>query len=87
MMNSAGWAVRTDSGAHVQQGETISVWVQLANAADGRAYFGFGASTRGTLSLVLAPNTGQLGCSERTVQTAEEFRWKESLGTGWVLDQ
>jgi hypothetical protein len=33
--------------------------VQLAGAVDGRAYFGFGASGSGTLSVVLAGNTNQ----------------------------
>jgi hypothetical protein len=54
------WIFRTDAGAQVKAGEDISAWVQLANYADGRAYFGFGASDYGTLSLVLAPNTNQL---------------------------
>ena len=34
--------------------------MQFSGAADGRAYFGFGASSAGTLSLVAAPNTNQL---------------------------
>jgi hypothetical protein len=56
-----GWLVRNDAAAHVQQGETLSVWVQFADGiTDGRAYFGFGASRSGTLSLVLAGNTRQL---------------------------
>src|SRR5262249_33086178 len=54
-----GWLVRTDAGAQVHQGETISAWVQFASFVDGRAYVGFGASGGGTLSVVLAPNTGQ----------------------------
>jgi hypothetical protein len=63
------WLIRNDYGAQVHPGETISAWVDLAGTADGRAYFGFGAtpndplgplSTGGTLSLVLAPNTDQL---------------------------
>jgi hypothetical protein len=62
------WMIRKD--ARTQRGETISVWTQLAGAADGRAYFGFGArhngylhnplSQGGMLSVVLAPNTHQL---------------------------
>jgi len=36
------------------------VWLKFAGSANGRAYFGFGASATGTLSLVAAPNTGQL---------------------------
>ena len=56
-----GWLVRNDAAAQVQQGETLSVWVQFAaGITDGRAYFGFGASRSGTLSLVLAGNTRQL---------------------------
>ena len=54
------WIYRTNSIDQVKQGDTISVWLQLSGAADGRAYFGFGASSAGTLSLVVAPNTGQL---------------------------
>jgi hypothetical protein len=36
------------------------VWVQLPGGAAGRAYFGFGASSSGTLSVVLAADTSQL---------------------------
>jgi hypothetical protein len=58
--NSNGWIYRNDAGVQIGQNETISVWVKFNTAADGRAYFGFGASSGGTLSAVLAPNTGQL---------------------------
>ncbi len=34
--------------------------MKFDGTANGRAYFGFGASSAGTLSLVAAPNTGQL---------------------------
>jgi hypothetical protein len=54
------WLYRNDSAAQVKAGDTISVWVAFDYTADGRAYFGFGASAGGTLSLVAAPNTGQL---------------------------
>jgi hypothetical protein len=62
------WLVRNDPDVQVQQGETLSAWLQI-NDLDGRAYFGFGARpnlhndflrTGGTLSLVAAPNSGQL---------------------------
>lgn len=62
------WVARADDAVQVGQGETLSVWTDLANVADGRAYFGFGTtpprfndrlSTGGTLSLVLAPNTNE----------------------------
>ena len=58
--NGSDWIYRNDSAAQVERGDTISVWVQFSGAANGRAYFGFGASAAGTLSLVAAPNTGQL---------------------------
>jgi hypothetical protein len=54
------WIYRSDAAAQLKQGDTASVWLQFAGSADGRAYFGFGASSLGTLSLVAAPNTGQL---------------------------
>ena len=60
MYNGNDWIYRTDAGAQLHAGDTVSVWLQFAGAADGRAYFGFGASSSGTLSLVAAPNTGQL---------------------------
>ncbi len=54
------WLYRDDSAVQVQQGDTLSVWLQFNGAADGRAYFGFGSTATGTLSLVAAPNTNQL---------------------------
>lgn len=54
------WLYRDDSAVHVKAGDTISVWFAFDYAADGRAYFGFGAGAGGTLSLVAAPNSGQL---------------------------
>jgi hypothetical protein len=58
--NGNDWIYRNDAAAHVKAGDTLSVWLQFSGSADGRAYFGFGASASGTLSLVAAPNTGQL---------------------------
>jgi hypothetical protein len=60
MYNGPDWIYRSDSAAQVKAGDTISTWVKFSNSADGRAYFGFGAGAGGTLSLVAAPNTGQL---------------------------
>jgi hypothetical protein len=73
MANGNDWIYRNDAGAHVQAGDALSVWVLFANVnnapapqiivnngADGRAYFGFGATATGTLSLVAAANTNQL---------------------------
>jgi hypothetical protein len=52
------WIYRADAGAQVAQGDIISAWIRMPTAPDARAYFGFGASSTGTMSLVLAPNTG-----------------------------
>jgi len=62
LVNSNGndWIYRNDSASQVKQGDTISVWLKFAGTADGRAYFGFGASSGGALSLVAAPNSNQL---------------------------
>jgi len=57
---SEDWIYRNDAGAQVKAGDTLSVWLAFPEVADGRAYFGFGSSPLGTLSLVAAPNTGQL---------------------------
>ena len=58
--NGNDWIYRTDTGAQLHAGDTVSVWLQFSDSADGRAYFGFGASAAGALSLVAAPNTNQL---------------------------
>jgi hypothetical protein len=60
MFSGSDWIYRTDAAVQARAGDTLSVWVQFAGSANGRAYFGFGASSGGTLSLVAAPNTGQL---------------------------
>jgi immune inhibitor InhA-like protein len=54
------WFWRNDAAVAVQQGDTISGWVQAAGAPIGRTYFGFGASATGTLSMVLGGNTSTL---------------------------
>ena len=54
------WMWRNDSAVAVQQGDTISAWVQAAGAPTGRLYVGFGASATGALSMVLGGNTGTL---------------------------
>ncbi len=58
--NGNDWIYRNDAASQVTPGDTISVWLQFSGTANGRAYFGFGASATGTLSLVAAPNTNQL---------------------------
>jgi hypothetical protein len=54
--NGNDWIFRNDPGAHVQQGDRISVWLQFNTATNGQAYFGFGATSTGTLSIVAAPS-------------------------------
>jgi hypothetical protein len=54
------WIFRDDSAAQVKAGDTVSVWLRFSGLNGARAYFGFGASGTGTLSLVAAPNSGQL---------------------------
>ncbi len=54
------WIYRDDSASQVKPGESISVWMQFTSTSSARAYFGFGSSATGTLSLVAAPNTDQL---------------------------
>src|SRR5262245_27906144 len=54
------WMWRNDSAVAVQQGDTISAWVQAAGEPTGRVYVGFGASATGTLSMVLGGNTNTL---------------------------
>ena len=66
---SQGWAYRNDSGAQVAQGDVLSVWIRFSGSADARAYFGFGASSAGTLIFVLAPNTGDILFQENSYTT------------------
>jgi hypothetical protein len=61
---SGCWAYRDDAAVTVSQGDTISAWINFNDTADARAYFGFGASDLGTLSFVLAPNTGDIRFQE-----------------------
>jgi hypothetical protein len=53
------WYFREDSGAVISPGDTVTAWVELSGAANGRAYFGFGTTGSGLDSVVLAPNTDQ----------------------------
>src|SRR5262249_11613083 len=66
MYSGNDWLYRSDAAAQVRAGDTLSVWLKFNGTADGRAYFGFGASSAGTLSLVAAPNTGQLILQQNT---------------------
>lgn len=62
MVDKSGpdWIFRDDSTVHVQQGDTISVWMEFSGAATGVAAFGFGASSGGTLAIVASPYSNQL---------------------------
>jgi Bacterial pre-peptidase C-terminal domain len=51
---------RNDSTVRVQQGDVISYWAQANGSPTlGRLYLGFGASSAGSYSLVMAGNTSQ----------------------------
>jgi hypothetical protein len=58
--NVTEWMFRNDAQVAVAQGDTISAWAQAAGTAAGRLYVGFGASSSGTLSMVMGTNTGSL---------------------------
>jgi hypothetical protein len=58
--NGADWIYRNDAGAHVQEGDRISVWMQLSTGTNEEADFGFGATSSGTLSIVAAGGLFQL---------------------------
>ena len=60
MSGGNGWVYRNDAAAQVKQGDTLSVWLKFAGLPSGRAYFAFGATQAGALSLVAAPNSNQL---------------------------
>ena len=54
------WIYRADEAVRLSRGDTFSAWIMFDDIVAGRAYLGFGASAAGTLSFVLAPNTGTL---------------------------
>lgn len=58
--NTGAWLYRDDASVQLSQGDTFSVWTKFDNVTEGRAYFGFGSSSAGTLSFVLSPNTGDI---------------------------
>jgi subtilase family serine protease len=95
---SPGWIYRSDAAAQVQQGETLSAWVQIVGSLNNRVYFGFGASASGTLSLVAAPNTGQLilqanpgygfanlAAVSQSYQLNHWYRFEVAWGTGGAI--
>jgi len=54
---------RNDAAVHVQQGDTLSVWINPkptgVGSVNGRAYFGFGSTSSRRYYATLAPNTNQ----------------------------
>ncbi len=54
------WYYRTDAPGMIYPGDTVSVYTEFVGAANGRSYFGFASTSKGTYSVVLAPNTNQL---------------------------
>lgn len=53
------WIYRNDTDAQVQQGDTISVWFRSTAGATGRAYFAFGATATGTMSISMTTDTNE----------------------------
>ena len=56
--DDSGWLIRTD-GQTVAQGDLLSAWINVGSPLDGRAYFAFGGSSGGALSVLLAPDTSE----------------------------
>jgi hypothetical protein len=83
MHNGGDFIYRDDPAALVQEGETISAWVQLHGSADGRAYFLFGANSNadgsplGSYSLVLSAATRQMYFQENLFS----FPLNSTIGT------
>lgn len=82
-IDEGGWIYRDDAAAQLAQGDTFSVWIQFDDIANGRAYFGFGSSAAGTLSFVLAPNTGDIRFQENPVFGFTEL---DSTPTAFLAD-
>jgi hypothetical protein len=98
MQDDYGWVVRNDSGSQVHPGDTVSVWVDPADVADGRAYLGFDAkntapvhsrlSESGAISVVMAPNTNQLMIESQTGSNGiGNFTMVAAVTQTYVADQ
>ena len=68
-----GWIYRNDEDVNVKQGDIISVWIMFDSIVNGRGYFGFGATEAGTLSFVVAPNTGDIRFQENNNYNYKEL--------------
>ncbi len=95
---NGGWMYRSDAAAQVKAGDTLSAWVRLDSTADGRAWFGFGAGSGGTLAVVLAADTNQLllekapkynesvlGSVAQTYQANQWYRLQVAWGTNGAI--
>src|SRR5262249_7994114 len=60
LQDDYAWYIRNDAGSQVQQGDTASVWVKMADVADGRAYLGIDAKNTGATFSPLNPNSGAI---------------------------
>jgi hypothetical protein len=52
-------------------GDVLSAWIRPATSSSGRTYFGFGATSAGAHTFVLAPNTG-------------DFRFQDNVGWSFM---
>jgi hypothetical protein len=79
MHNGGDYIYRDDPAAIVQEGQTVSAWVQFHQTADGQAYFLFGANAGvgATYSLVLSAATKQLYFQENLFS----FPLNSTIGT------
>jgi subtilisin family serine protease len=87
--NGNDWIHRNDDQVQVSRGDVFSTWIRADGSPSGRAYFGFGAKTkgkpssRGALSLVMAANSNQL-MLQRNVEWG--FEDIDVVPQTWVAD-
>jgi hypothetical protein len=83
--STSAWIYRNDATAHVQQGDTIDYWVQAlqSGSSTGRAYLGFGASSAGAISIVMATNSNTM-----IIQDNVGFGFSDvaTVNQAWVLN-
>ncbi len=81
------WFWRNDAAVAVQQGDTISAWVQAAGAPTGRLYVGFGASATDTYSMILGGNTNTLLLQRNTFTLPFNFITIGEVPQTWVANK
>ncbi len=73
------WIYRDDAAAQVAQGDQISLWFQAgSDIENGIAWFGFGASSAGTMSVVMAGGNGSGGIYN-------DFALEDNTGFGGLV--